>query len=194
MAFSKSSPPDRCARRVMLLYVLDALVGTGRDQRSEVATICSACSVRLLACEPTTREFACSPHPTSPSGHVRCWRFRWLPVSRLLRSRDAQADAAAGSASVQRNLAPSSDMRSRITANLRATATRARLMPAPAWRSACPRPSGRRTRYAGSAGCCRLVERGPRHVVAAFADPALIVRLAEAEGARRQAEMGADVL
>ncbi len=93
----------------------------------------------------------------------------------------------------QRNSLPSTHMRCRITASLRATATRARAMPRSFGDVHAP---GAQRRPFGAADQQRVggfVECGTGQFVAASADTALYVGFARLIPPRRQAKMGADI-
>ena len=137
----------------------------------------SICFTTLRACRLQVRDsqrdrLAHRPHgndPVRPLGRVR-------GVGSLLRFRPPRRRTP-GSLP-KRNSVPSLHMRCRMTASLRATATRARAMPR---RLAIFMPQARRLdhlRAAHQQRMGRLVERGAGELVAAAADPALDVGLA----------------
>lgn len=103
------------------------------------------------------------------------------------------ATAGAAACLPQRNSLPSTHMRCRITASLRATATRARAMPR---RLAMFMPQARNADHLVlriSSEWAGLVECGTGQFVAASADTALYVGFARLIAPWRQAEMGADI-
>jgi len=117
--------------RVRLLFVLDAVIGTGWDKKGEAATICGTCSFRMIRSNDKTLDVLASSLapsgrtlPQRGSSNVDCgvWCFPFSGPRCRYR--------AALVCSPHWKSVPSIHIRCMMAASLRASATRARLPPA----------------------------------------------------------------
>ena len=110
-------------RRLVLLSGIGTTALPSWDPRTRRSHLWVGLDGRLPA-DPSGH--AISPHPSSREGHHST---AWWSSSFLLRDLICNDFHAAAASLVQRNSVPSTQMRCRITANRRASATIARFMP-----------------------------------------------------------------